>query len=430
MNIKLIKTLCICLLISISVKSQNFNESPFLNKIYDDRIKTVQLHRPEWNLSYPTMTLNGNDKLVLNFDLLGSRSENYYYSFVHCTKDWEKSDIFEQDYIEGFNSNPIDDYKPSFNTTTSYYHYSLSFPNDRVSLKRSGNYVIIVYPAGEPDKPALCQRFMVTEDIVKINIETRRPLRTEDNNSSQQIDFTVSQINSRIINPMQNIYAFILQNGRWDNAKTNLKADFFRTNELQYSALSDKTIFKGGNEYRYFDIKSLRYLSEYIRSIDFVSPGYNVFLLPSESREFKPYFYNPDFNGKYYVAIQEGRDFDTDADYVNVYFTLASRQMIAGGKMYVSGALNNWTFDKNNLMTYNSSSGQYECVMLLKQGYYNYEYTFLEDKSTDGSVSVFEGNHYETENDYVVLIYYRNPQERYDRLIGVNVANTANKPSN
>jgi hypothetical protein len=153
-------------------------------------------------------------------------------------------------------------------------------------------------------------------------------------------------------------------------------------------------------------------------------------LHPSEDREFKPYFYNPDFNGKYYIAIQEGRDFDVDADYVNVFFTIPSRQMIAGGNIYVSGGLNNWNFDNNNLMKYNASAGQYECVMLLKQGYYNFEYAFLKDKTTDGSVSVFEGNHYETENDYMVLVYYRNPQDRYDRLIGINMANSINKPSN
>ena len=423
MNLKLIRVGLVSFLLLISTINKVFSEEVLSNKIYDDRIKTVQLYRSEWNLAYPVMTLNSNDKLVLHFDLLDERSDNFYYAFIHCTKDWTKSDIFEQDYIEGFNENFIEDYKPSFNTTTPYYHYKVSFPNDRINLKRSGNYAIIVYHAGKPDKPILTQRFMITENTVSIDIEPHRPVQTENNNTSQQVDFTISRISSGIIDPMRNIYAFILQNGRWDNAKTNLKADFYRSNELKFSSLSNKNIFTGGNEFRYFDIKSLRYQSEYIKSIDYVDPGYNIYLVHSESREFKPYFYNPDFNGKYYIAIQEGRDFDTDADYVNVFFTLQSRQMIAGGKMYISGGLNNWNFDKNNLMAYNSSAGQYECVMLLKQGYYNYEYSFLKDGTTDGSVSVFEGNHYETENDYIVLVYYRNPHDRYDRLIGMNMAN-------
>ncbi|MBI5010016.1 MAG: DUF5103 domain-containing protein [Bacteroidia bacterium] len=406
------------------------DQAVYNNTSFDERIKTVQLYREEWNLSYPILRLNSQEKLVLHFDLMGDHSENYYYTFIHCDKDWKKSDIFERDYLNGDPYNPIEDYKPSFNTTTGFYHYRVSFPNDRVSITRSGNYVIKVYNADNPDQTVLTQRFMVTEDGVRISITTHRPMMTENNNSNQQVDFIVNQIGKNIIDPYRNFYAFILQNGRWDNAKKNLKPEFYSNNELKYNSLSDKNIFPGSNEFRYFDIKSLRHQTEYVRSIDYASPGFNVFLFPSENREFKPYFYNPDFNGKFYIAIQEGRDFDTDADYVNVYFTLPSKQRISGGNMYVSGALNNWDYNSNNLMTYNPQSGQYECTMLLKQGYYNYEYAFLKDGSTDGSPTVFEGNHYETENDYIVLIYYRNSQDRYDRLIGMGLANTVNKPSN
>jgi hypothetical protein len=402
----------------------------YYSRSFDEKIKTVQLYREEWNLSYPVLKLNSQEKLVLHFDLMGDHSENYYYTFIHCDKDWKKSDIFERDYMNGDTENPIEDYKPSFNTTTGYFHYKISFPNERASLTKSGNYIIKVYPAGNPDEPVLTQRFMITEDGVRINITTHRPMMTDNNNSRQQVDFTVTQIGKNTNDPYRNFYAFILQNGRWDNAKTNLKPEFYSNNELKYNSLSDKNIFLGGNEFRYFDIKSLRYQTEYVRSIDYASPGFNVFLFPSENREFKPYFYNADFNGKYYIAIQEGRNFDTDADYVSVFFTLPSKQKIAGGNLYVSGALNNWEYNTNNLMTFNPQSGQYECTMLLKQGYYNYEYAFLKEGTTDGTPTVFEGNHFETENDYMVLIYYRNPQDRYDRLLGTGLANSVNKPAN
>jgi hypothetical protein len=405
-------------------------ENVYTDMIYYDKIKTVQLYRQEWNLSYPFLRLNSNEKLVLHFDLLDNQSEDYYYSFIHCNKDWQKSDIFEQDYMNGNIENPVEDYKPSFNTTTGYYHYSISFPNDRVNLTLSGNYIIIVYPAGKPDKPVLTQRFMITEETVNINVAIHKPLMNQDNNSRQQVDFTIDNIGNNIIDPYRNFYAFILQNGRWDNAKKNLKPEFYSNNELKYNSLSDKNIFSGGNEFRYFDIKSLRYQTEYVRSIDYASPGYNVFLFPSENREFKPYFYNADFNGKYYIAIQEGRNYDTDADYVSVFFTLPSKQKIAAGNMYVSGSLNNWAYDKNNLMTYNPSAGQYECTMLLKQGYYNFEYAYLKDGTTDGTASLFEGSHFETENDYIILIYYRNPQGRYDRLVGMSIANSVKRQAN
>jgi hypothetical protein len=400
------------------------------NHIFNDKIKTVQLYKEGWNLSYPVIKLKSNEKLILNFDLLDDHAETYYYTFIHCDKDWKRSDIFQNDYIEGFSENPVEDYLTSFNTTVSYYHYMLSFPNDKAGISLSGNYILVIYPVDKPGEPAITQRFIVTEDAVKIDISAHRPQMTKDNNSSQQVDFTVSYSGLSIIDPFRNVYAFILQNGRWDNTKRNLKPDFYGNNELKYNSLSDKNIFSGGNEFRYFDIKSIRYQTEYVKRIYYAPPNYNVYLYPSENREFKPYFYWKDFNGKYYIAFQEGQKPDIDADYVNVYFTLPSKQNIPGGKMYVSGGLNNWAFNKNNLMTYNSLRSEYECTMLLKQGWYNYEYVFLKDGSGDGTATLFEGSHYETENDYIVLIYYRNPRDRYDRVIGSVIANTLNKPAN
>ena len=279
----------------------------YSNHIFDQRIKTVQLFKEGWNLSYPIIKLNSIDKLVLNFDLLADQPETYYYTIIHCDKDWNKSDIFPNDYLKGNAENPIEDYTNSFNTTVNYIHYKLSFPNDRVNITISGNYILSIYQAGKPEEPAITQRFTITEDVTQINVTAHRPQMTKDNNTHQQVDFSVTYATQSITDPFRNVYAFILQNGRWDNAKRNLKPDFYGNNELKYNSLSDKNIFQGGNEFRYFDIKSIRYQTEYVKRIDFVIPNYNVYLFPSENREFKPYFYWQDFNGKYYIAFQEGK---------------------------------------------------------------------------------------------------------------------------
>ena len=400
------------------------------NNVYTAKIRSVQLYKDGWNLSYPIIKLRSGEKLVMNFDLLNEQADSYYYTFIHCDKDWKQTDIFINDYLEGYTENPVEDYQSSFNTTVPYYHYSFSFPNDRVQIKISGNYVVKIYPFDKPEEPVITQRFIVTEDALKFDVSAHRPLMTKENNNSQQIDFTVNYNSQNIIDPARNIYATILQNGRWDNARKNLKPDFFSNYELKYNSLSEKNIFPGGNEFRYFDIKSIKYLTEFVRRIDFASPYYNVFLTPSQNRENKPYYYWQDFNGKYYIAYSEGQKPEVDADYVNVYFTLPSPEEIRGGKMFVSGSFNNWAYNSNNLMKYNSENRQYEATIMLKQGWYNYEFAFLKDGTTDGSPSIFEGNHYETENDYIILVYYRNPRERYDRVIGSLTINTLNKLSN
>jgi hypothetical protein len=407
----------------VSAQQKNSELNSYNNKIFSDKIKTVQLYRDGWNLSYPVMKLNSTDKLVLHFDLLDNQPETYFYTFIHCDKDWNKSDIIPSNYLEGYTENTIDDCVASFNTTVSYFHYKLTFPNDKSKFLISGNYILVIYPQDKPEEPAILQRFIITEDGVKIDASVHRPQMVRENSTNQQVDFTVKYSGVKIDDPSRNVYASILQNGRWDNAKRNLKPDIYGNNELKYNSLSDRNIFQGGNEYRFFDIKSIRHQTEFVKKIDYVIPNYNVYLFPSDNREFKPYFYWKDFNGKYYVAIQEGQKPDTDADYVYVYFTLPSKEMVAGGRIYVSGGLNNWLFDKNNLMAYNQEKGEYECTMLLKQGWYNYEYVFLKD-------GVFEGSHYETENDYLILIYYRNRLDRYDRVIGTYTVNTLNKITN
>jgi hypothetical protein len=392
--------------------------------IFDERIKTVQLYMEGWNLSNPVIKLRSAEKLVLGFDLLADQPETYYYTIIHCDRNWTESSIFPNDYLDGLPEDQIDNYKPSFNTRINYFHYKLVIPNDRMSIKLSGNYILKVYKFGEPDKPAFTKRFMVTEELVRISASAHRPSMTEFYNTGQQVDVTVTFSSLRVADPYRDFSTFILQNGKWISSRDNLKPDFVSNNELKFNSLSEKNIFPAGNEYRYFDIKSIRYQSEYIRQIDFSVNCYHVFLFPSENREFKPYFYWQDFNGKYYVAVQEGRDMDTEADYVYVYFTLPSKYMVDGGKMYVSGAFNNWNFNNDNLMTYDSDKAQYQCTMLLKQGWYNYEYIFLREGEKRTGPSFFEGNHYETENEYLILVYYRNPVDRYDRLAGSDLTSS------
>jgi len=425
--------LLIILLLGVFLPAYNASDSDSLlytNHIFTDRIKTVELFKEGWTLSYPVMKLKSSDRLLLQFDLMGNEVETFYYSFIHCDKDWKRSRISSNDYLDGFPENQIEDYKPSFNTTVSYYHYKLSFPNDRIDIKLSGNYILIVYPVGEPDKPVLIRRFMVTEDMAGISATAQRPQMTDSYNTGQQVNFTLNLTGMNIVDPYHDISSFILQNGQWINAKRNLPPDFVGNNELKYNSLSDKNIFQGGNEFRYFDIKSIRYQSEYIRKIDFAENNYHVFLYPSENREVKPYFYWQDFNGKYYIAVQEGRDMETEADYLWVYFTLPSKYKVTGGKMFVTGALSDWSFDGKSVMTYDPVKAEYQCSMLLKQGWYNYEYLFVKNGETTAEPSVFEGNHYETENDYLILVYYRNPRDRYDRIIGSLIVNSARKSQN
>ena len=68
-------------------------------------------------------------------------------------------------------------------------------------------------------------------------------------------------------------------------------------------------------------------------------------------------------------------------------------------------------------MIFNPDSGTYEKDIKLKQGFYNYKYVLV---NTQGELEegVISGDFYETENNYKVLVYYRDLGARYDRIVG------------
>jgi hypothetical protein len=55
----------------------------------------------------------------------------------------------------------------------------------------------------------------------------------------------------------------------------------------------------------------------------------------------------------------------------------------------------------------------------LKQGYYNYTYISVNDNKPSDKFEL-EGDYWETENAYTILIYYKSFTDRSDQLIGVS----------
>lgn len=396
------------------------------NHIFTDRIKTVILHREGWELSWPIMELNSNQKLVFSFDYLGEDIQDYYYTFIHCNANWQPSNLFPSEYLEGFTDNRIEEYDYSFNTTIRYIHYELILPNEYFRFKLSGNYVLHVYRNNDPEDIVISQRFAVTESRVAITITPKRPSFTSFRDSGQEIDFSISYQGYPVRNPYQDIRVAICQNNRWDNAITGLKPSFLRNQVLIYD-YAVENVFRGGSEYRYFDFKSLRYQSEYVKEIDFRNDYYHVALHPDPLRTSGSYFFHEDLNGRFYVDVQEQTNRNTDADYAWVYFTLPYLSPPDDGQVYVFGGLSNWEWNDRNRMRYNPESQSYELSMLLKQGFYNYEYIFVSDREGVADNSWFEGNHFETENDYVIYVYHHDDAFRYEKLIGVTVVNTLNR---
>jgi hypothetical protein len=390
------------------------------NHAYQKYIQAVEFSRIGFELADPVINLNSTEQFHVGFDDLRGGFNQYYYQIRHCNANWENSEIWTNEYLEGQDEGQSEKFESSFNTRTTYTHYEFVFPNDRFIIKKSGNYILRVYSrdAKGNEINAFTQRFMMVDTKISLSADIARAGTSEEYETRQEIDFKINTAGFRIDAPYQDIKVVILQNGRWDNALTNLKPYMVRNDVLDYSFDNGTNQFDGANEFRRFDLKSVKFLSEKVREITYNDTVFFVKLWESEKRTFKEYTFEDDINGKFLLKTDDEPSVSNYGEYAVVKFFLPYEAPIVEGNLYVAGGFNGWQYTPENKMEYNYRRKAYEAGILLKQGYYNYQYVLLPNNSRAGDATWVEGNHSETRNTYTILVYYRSPGEMYDELVG------------
>jgi hypothetical protein len=397
----------------------------FRNYTYQPGIKTVKVYRNDDPLSDPIIELGSNEYISVLFDDLTDRSKEYQYRLIHCNSDWTPSSLSPAEYLEGFTDNPIREWYFSFNTYVKFINYRLRLPNEDVKMLLSGNYLLYVYEGTEQEDPILTHRFMLYENKCTVTGSARRATNLDYIRSHHEVDFTVATF-FPVNDPYRNIKVVVRQNGRWDQIVTGVTPKFIRGNELIYD-YEEEILFPGATEFRYFNSKDIRFKSENIAEIRYEEPVYHFYLENDDVRRFKVYKAATDINGKFKTDVSGSKDPDIEADYVKVTFTLPLEAPLTDGDLFVFGGLTGWEYNPEFKMQYNYDIKSYALTLLLKQGYYNYHYSLLRDNTQSGDIGYIEGNHYETENDYHILIYYRDIARRYDQLIGYSMVNNGSQ---
>lgn len=413
-----------CVFISLHVHGQD--RSLCNDSVFSKTIKTVQLRNPNFELSQPILQLNSTTTLKLDFDDLSAEMQSYNYTFIHCNSNWEPSGLLNTEYIDGFAENAISDYHYSANTLQKYIHYTVEFPSSSFHFTKSGNYILNVYPADNPDTPAFTKRFLIVDPQVTATAVVRAASVIEDRNYKQEVDFTIEHPNYPINNVYSDLKVVVLQNSHWKNAKFGLKPKYVKDQQIIYTN-DQENVFNGGNEFRNVNIKSLKYHSERVAQIKQDSLINHVILLPDEKRSFKAYATETDINGNFVIKSEDAvnKNSETEADYCTVSFFLPCNEVFTDGNLYIFGAFNDWKCNAGNKLTYDAKRMGYSGSLHLKQGYYNYEYALLKDDSNELDETVIEGSHSVTENEYTILAYYRFPGTFYDQLILVKQINSS-----
>ncbi len=335
--------------------------------VYQPNIRTVLLYKMGFEMSEPIIELNSDDKLVLSFDDLSEDYVRYEYTVIHCDADWNNSDLMPNEYLETFTDDYINDFEYSINTMQDYVHYSLTLPNDVIRMKLSGNYLLKVYPAGRPDAPSLTRRFFVVDHAIRVDATVKQPYNVSERNYRHELRFSINLLGLRIDDPQNEIKMTIRQNGRWDNAITNLKPWEMRDGQLWFKEVGGY-VFDAGNDFRYFDIKSLKYNSMRINAIEYDHiGGYQVFLHNDEVR--KKYLYSriqESINGRFLIKTEDFPNSDLQAEYVTVNFFLPYPNPLVEGKIYLMGGLTQWQFLKVTSISFYQIIHKLEMLLLSK----------------------------------------------------------------
>ena len=397
---------------------KSFDETEEENQQYEQKIfntdfKSLTFKSNSLILGEPCYYLNSLNAVTIDFDLLKNHSESLQYQLIHCDKDWKTSNISSMDAIDGFDTDYIENQKISYGPIQQYIHYNFKLPNNHTNFLISGNYIIKIFSEGESNKPIANIKFFVTEQSSNVNFNIDESSDVEQSKYLQSYELECTYNSSNTIDPFSNIYINIEQNHQIFNQQWISGPNFIKENKLVFLANEEQT-FNGGNEFRFFDISSFRNGSQFVEKTYFEDTSYKIILKIDQKRSYRQYLEYKDMNGRFFIRTYDNDEADFQSEYGWVEFKLNMRKELSDS-IYIYGQLSNWKLDDSFLMKYDSTSKTYSNQLLLKQGYYNYIY--VTKNSEFISTRKIEGAHFQTNNEYVIKVYYRDPLEMFDRIM-------------
>lgn len=399
------------------------------DRIYMEGIRTVKLFQQNDQQSIPLIRLNGGDVLELHFDDMAGYAKNFFYTYQLCNADWTPAMLNPFDYIKGFTQNRLTQYRMSSIATTKYMHYQALLPDRSSTPTKSGNYLLKVFLDGDTSKLAFTKRMMVVDDRVNVGARISQPFNNSLIRTHQKIQVTVATKDLNIMSPQQQTRLVIIQNNRWQDAATGLQPAFIRGNVLEYNGEQD-ALFPAGKEYRWADLRSFRFESDRVDKVDRSNVPNRITIKPDLVRNDLRYAFFNDRNGWNEIGTTESINPWWQGDYAFVDFTLVPSNLkpFDGKDVFIMGEFTANQSSDSALMQFDTEKGVYRKTLFLKQGYYSYNYVTKEKnrKGIKSDPSLTEGNYWETENDYLILFYFRPLSGRHDELVGISRLNSRN----
>ena len=384
-------------------------------------IATVLFHPIGQPLAPPVVPLNGEvdlGLLELRFDDLSGNYTPWEVRIVHCDRHWMPSDLQPSEYTRGFYSTPMEDDEASFGTKVDFTHHSLGLPNEDLQWTRSGNYLLEVFDPYEPERVVATRRFVVFEDLCRVEAQAGEPNDLALRRTHQEVHFSLFEEEYNLTDPYDRLHVSVVPNWRWDRAVAGLEPRFVKGGEIDFQRAG--YVFEGGNTHRFADLKGLEFTARGVSRLEERNDHYYFYLDLDERRTFDYFGGGEDIHGAM-VTYNDRLDPYTGSDYVWVHWRLDTKYPLVDRDIYLVGAFSQFRCLPEFQMEFDAAQSVYTHRHLLKQGYYNYHYIARESGSADGepgSLADLEGSHFQTNNLYTLVVHYED-WDGFDRVIGL-----------
>lgn len=373
-------------------------------------IQSVQLYRGNDETSPPIISLSANQQLTLEFDHLTTGVKQFKLTISHRSKNWQESPIAPTDYLEPFFETYFGDGQKSFAQNPTYYHYSYRFPNERLTITKSGNYLLSVW---DYDSNDLLFRlpFFVSEN--KGNLHTRIKTlfaQREDARSVAQ-PFSEYRYPPFVQQPQFDLSFAYAQNQFWGRMQLTRQFDTATPGIVNFH-LPRNDAFIADYEFNLLDLTNFD--ADGWQIVD-VYPGETPpeVILRRDVQQFA--------NHQTPIASSTGlpRD-DRQAQYGLVKFSFEPSSTLATDTpLFIVGDFNNWIVGQQYQMAYDSTTSLWKGHSLIKQGVYRYKYVMLNDNRIDDLA--LDRSFSNSRQQYITFVYFRDPQQHFDRLLQVDI---------
>ncbi len=369
-----------------------------------DHIRSTELFRTRPG-NPPVITLNSNETLTLRFDELADHVNNFTVRLRHFDSDWTESTLLPSFVNRGFEDAVISGGTASVGQHPSYFSYSYTFPNRDMRMRVSGNFMIEVYEYSTREF-LFSLPFFVKEDRGRLDASITEYFR--DSRFPNHQIFSEYYFPDFVSMPLIDIDVVVAQNQFWGRAEKATERDVSNPNFIRLHIDRDRG-FAGRYEFRPLLIDDIYSISRDVlevmpeRDPPLIRLNYDVVDLDINPRSSRSYAFG---------APNTSRN----ARYTKVEFNLDRPESISpDAQVYVIGSFTNWNLSEQQRLRFDQELNAFSGRVMIKEGRYDYRYVIVDNNRIDEvSLAAFFA---QTSQDYQILVYFRDQQEQYDRLL-------------